>query len=262
MLEFDCNTYSITGSGGTRSIENSAVFSPGIIRNGMLSYSRDWKIPYSGSWFSYLTSPDIAYLILGNSEEAAELFEMMPENLNKEHIQEYSDFDNSNYYKVRYITFGDIPPVAELGNLGGVKDTDVSLLKITVMDGFPGLGKIAYYTKQGNSFVLQKETYFNDASSLIGAIYSEDADTYECNMRKALQRAAVISDVLKDKMLDISGDFPVCPYDVSVSLLGGMTEALQAIQVSEEGMIHIHTLGKEVERENLLLKTLSCPQVY
>lgn len=257
-LEMDCNFFSIKGSSYEGiSLQSRIVFGPGLIKKQLVSYSTYWQIPFKTNVFVLFTSPQIQYVIVGSDAPAKKLYQELPENLNKVIVDDLSDFENKNYYKLRFIFFNDPE------NIGNVKipDKDVSAVKITshgLSYEFPqGYGGVEFYHKIGNTFVSDGSSSYINKAALFGAIYSETKETYECNMNKALARSGIIVDMLDKRLDGIQGVKSTCSYSDAKTKLQEIKENLQISNFAV-----LYDSQKELNNINMQLQYQSCPLVY
>ena len=255
----NCYEYSIRGSDiGRRPTEYTSLFSPNLIKTRILSYSLGWDVPFRVNYFLYLTSPEIVYVSVGNNVVSEEL----PEHLDME-TSNYNEFENENYYKVKFFSTTKKADDAYLNpSVNKLKDEDVSAIYIN-----EGEKSITWYNKDKDTFVESGKTYYLDEPTLIAAIYSENLDSYECNMRKALERLNKFSTILKNRITEIKSSdlLPLCTsasYDNAADLLSQLSDATKDFDVSSESFNKISSIRDQLQQINTDINKRSCPTVY
>lgn len=280
QIEFTCDYYLIVESDLGPVPLRDIIFSPSLISGNLLGYSRYFVLPYKTEFFNFITSSNVKY-ILKDSPSMIGLNTSLPKNINKIVVQNYNEVDNENYDKIRYITFDNIPSVSQLGNLKKIKDKDISLLKITPLDpefsAFSNgdlledrfkneyriydFGKVSYYIKQENSFVLVEDVYYLDESSLIAAVYSEDPTRYKCGMQKSFENLRRTAQTKLERINQLS-QIKHCPYSYPEGRLQKIIGLTSNIKHTKEFYNDLYNYGVQLIKDNKVLVKLSCPPVY
>lgn len=258
--EDSCNSYTIEGSSlGGRSTEFVPLFSPSIIKKRILSYSIGWDMPFRVNYFLYLTSPDIAYVSVGDNIIKKDL----PEHLTLEKVSNAEEFENQNYYKIKFYSFSKDFTSSYLDNsVVDLKDTDVSALYID-----ESKKTIIFYEKDQDEFIKTGETYYFDTPTLIAALYSENLGSYECNLLKAIKRLNKFSTILKQRisLIKKSDLMPLCSvsfYDQAESLLSELESVSKTEKITPQLLGKISSVKKELQDLNTNINKRSCPTVY
>jgi hypothetical protein len=254
----NCNSYTIKGSDlGGRSTEYVPLFSPDIIKRNILSYSIGWNIPFRVNYFLYLTSPEIAYVSVGRND----IFSKMPEHLTSEQVDDVIDFENENYYKVRFFSSDVDPEDFNLHNsLDKVSDKDISAV-------YYNGGNLKFYSYSEGDFELEGESYYVDDATLIAALYSENLGTYECNMQKAFIRMNKFTEILKGRVGAIrrSKLMPLCSPDYYVDgekLLGDLIDLTASPEITQDKLAKAKEIKSQLESLNTEINKKSCPTIY
>ena len=112
--------------------------------------------------------------------------------------------------------------------------------------------------------------YAGDAA-LFGAVFSDDATMYRCNMGTALRRLGYVADVYSARAIalqnkSLAGDIPGvdCRYGEGVGLLRDLGSAASqaASQVTAASMGSLAGYVDEIDIENQRLLRASCPLLY
>lgn len=266
-FSFSCNEYFLKGVDNAGiSTQDQAIFSPDKIMDQLQGFSAPWLIPFNADYLTFITSPKVRYIVK-ESKNADTLFELLPSLISKESISQYSKIKLTDYYKLRLITFGEVPS-ANLNIKKDIDDNEISLVKIELLDDkefFPdSFGRIDFYIKNGNNFKKMDEAYFFDKASLIGAIYSEDADYYKCNLQKSLLRLNIITQIKKDRLSELQSynKLKHCPYETAKLHLQSFSTITKDLQDTKSYYQSIYDISKKIKNENLMLQRLSCPLIY
>jgi hypothetical protein len=258
-----CYGYTIGKS--RMSTEFMPLFSPNLLKKNVLSHTLGWNMPFRASYFLYLTSPDVAYVF---ENDLSSLSSNMPSKMTK---KQYSGFTNQNYYKIRYLFKGDFPTLHN--SVARLPDRDVSAIKIEPSGNIYDGGKIIFYQKHGSSFVAQKTMPYTDKATLFAAIYSENAEVYECNIGKAVKRLNMIASVLKartEKIKDSSfvtfcTTNPMCKcssdlYDDAIGRLTALETATSNFNINDLGSVNDAKNALASINDNL--NKMACPTIY
>jgi len=253
-----CYYYTITGSDlGGRSIEYLPVFSPDNIRTKALSYSLGWDMPFRINYFLYLTSPDIAYVSVGNNE----IEESLPNHLTLEKVDDAGDYENQNYYKIRFFSFDNDPSSYNLHrSVRNLDDNQVSAVYFKD-------NTIKFYEKDNDEFVLAGETYYIDDSTILAGIYSENLGSYECNLEKAITRINKVSKVLmarldlikKSSLLNSCSD---SLYSQGENMLFELIKETNKVEITKQSLSNMNTIRSSLQNLNENLNENSCPTIY
>ncbi len=252
-----CNFYSIAGTDKSEmSIEFTPFFSSHIIRTRILSYALGWDMPFRVNYFIYMTSPQIAYVSVGNNAIEPEL----PEHLTIIDVEDAEEFENENYDMIRFFSTQD-PENFDLDS-SVRKAKDVSAIKIS-----PDTKSLTFYEYDSGSFEEIGTTYYIDDVTLIAAIYSQSIESYECNMIKAIKRLNKFSTILKDRagIIKNSDLLSLCSsgsYSTAESLLGDMKDATSDNKLNRNTVNELISIRDELESLNRELNKKSCPTIY
>ncbi|MBN2422453.1 hypothetical protein JXB41_04460 [Candidatus Woesearchaeota archaeon] len=291
-LIVDCHELSIKGSElEGNSLQNKIVFSPDALKQEITTYTLYWEAPFKNSYFLFLSSPRIKYVIEKDTDYYFGLYDIsgkgeLPNNLNIEDPREYDemwDFENSNYDKIKFIFFGEHPDLTsrQFTDLRRINNRDVSAIRITPdsslpPDKFPdGYGKIEFYYYDGKNFVSEGSTYYLNKASLLGSVFAQDMEMYECNMQKALQRLEFVAEILSQRAENLNKP-EVCDdhifYNDAETYLSEIKTIAENRDLQELEIIYEKGYGKDLfsssgphdclDDYNKLLQRQSCPSIY
>ena len=287
-INFGCNGYSV---GGTSPFQLGESFSPGKIKsvsNNIFLSSSDWSLPYKIANFQYITSPDIRYIIVQNSAYWDKLEKILPQNLTITIENPLSVADNNNY-KIRYISIEDengggitgLPAIQD-DSIQNMKDEDVTAIHITVSkegrdNPFDGYGEVEFYTKSGSSFPsVPPPAQFDyiKKESLVGAIISDNPESYNCVMDRAFRKFNLTTRLYLEKAEQLNtlyssgGAFesqcntPGTEYSNAVDLLNKMIASDVTNSEIYDYAYKSETTDTSLKISNMELLKASCPLIY
>lgn len=262
--EDQCNYYKISNSNKQgQEITYLPIFSPNLIKQKVLSYSLGWDMPFRANYFLYLSSPQTAYVLVNDNSN---LYDDLPNHLNKKAVESSATFVNQNYYKIKFIFFNEEPGTISK-SVSKVKDKDVSAINIIPESDIYGFGKVKFYTKKGETFVDQGTGYYLDKPTLFGAIYTESYDAYQCNLIKAIDRINKVSKLLKDRVGMIKNSYllSMCLmsyYDQAYDMLGQVEAQTSELKADESGMRNLYSIKNQLQSLNTEINRKSCPTIY
>lgn len=258
-IEFECSGYRV-GSGKREDIEIMNVFTPSRIKsNKMVTWTLDWSVPYRVTNFLYLTSPNIRYILVGDNELAHNINKSMPKELNKELVDSVSDVVNQGDDKVRFVFF-DAPPILPTGF---EKVKDATALKV---NGNKDSGFAEFFSKDknANTFVSQGTSHYLKEPSLIGAIFTDDIEMYNCVMKNAFKKLNIVTKIYQKKTEDLKnyyiGQGDSCAnYHrlTNINIILGASG-----EFSYANTENINSASKALEQQNKQAQLYSCALIY
>jgi len=243
------------------------IFSPTTIKgNQMMTWTAEFSLPYHAINLIYLTSDTSRYILVGDDSLLDEIYSGLPDPdtmKNKERItpSQLVTLKNKNNDKIKLVFFGlepSLPP-----SLKGVPDSSLGAIKITPIDGST-LGNIQFYRKKGSSLLEDGGSVpYLGKPLLYGAIFSEDSESYSCNLRKCLIRLGVVSQSYRQKLTLLRDDpdvEAVCKpyYEEALTIIN--SEPLQ--KPSFDNIMEIPFAASQLMNSNTALKIKSCPGIY
>ncbi|MEK6916529.1 MAG: hypothetical protein AABW92_02190 [Nanoarchaeota archaeon] len=248
----NCNFYTVEGTDlEGRSIEFTPLFSPDVITRKVLAFSHSWDMPFRAAYFLYLTSPEIAYVSIGQTPE-------MPENITHFNLaaSASSTFTNKNYKKIRFVSSSGNPESFSLD--GSVSVMDDKSVTAVFMQGY----SIKFYEKEGNKFVYKGETQYINYPMLLAAIYSENKESYECNIEKSLKRLNKLAGITikrTEKLKQISS-CSASLYDSAISSLTQIELNTESYNINSLSVIS--SASNSLETVNKELNKKACQTIY
>lgn len=218
-----------------------------------------------------MTSQQIKYVLIGDSPLIKSINKSLPSEINKENFSSYdqSKIRNSNNYKVRFVFDNvDVTPLGLPPSLLKMPDGDVTALKIT---GNSDKGAVDFYENKAGSFVGKGTSYYIGKSALIGAIYADTAEHYECNMKNVFARHSIVGDVYVDRTNTLYNDASMSlectqAYSNSFSYISRIEAASKILAgnlpLSESEMSNIAGASESLSVQNKETQKFSCPMIY
>ena len=192
-IELSCNRVSLGSV--SKQYQNLILFAPGLIKgNKLITQTLAFSAPYRATNILYATSQQLRYIIIGGSSLAREINKSLPSDLKKEFYTSMPEISSSNNYKIRFIVFENMIdfPAA----LGKMPDSDVTAVKI---NGDNEKGTIEFYQKDKASWLSKGASSYFGKSSLIGAVYADTLDMYECNMKNVFSKLNMVTKIYLGK---------------------------------------------------------------
>lgn len=196
-IEFSCNRYSISGLSKQMDVMNS--FSPKNFNgNQMIILSLDFSLPYRVTNAIYLTSPNYRYALIGSSETSRKVGKLFPNETLFSLSENLDDIDYLGEEKVRLVFFDnhiddgtDVPLI--YSRLSNDKVTALNVI------GTSDTGKLEFFMKSGEKFVKLEESYYLTPESILGAIFSDDGEIYNCVMENIFKKLNIVSSIYLER---------------------------------------------------------------
>lgn len=304
-LEFSCNlkecneygcpsSFTIEDSGISKPYNTHALFSPNFLEGeGMTTWALDWSIPYRSANFIYVTNPSVRYIIVYNaSDEDSRNLAFAINNSVPSRVYDtagkkafsfelvkvselYSALDSNNFkvedqnnFKIKLIFTGNAFKNQNI-KLGHESMSAIKIKPETeTLDGF---GNIEFYkyVKNSNSGILYSEKPYFGKASLFGAIFSEDASSYECNMRKGINSAIIMTKINKARINDLEKETTSGACKANYGFAKDNMEAIEEelgkaakANLTRQSFQQLNSLRQELESLNSNIQRLSCPTIY
>lgn len=252
--EAQCNYYSLGKTGIKQEIKYIPVFSLENIKSFLLSKTYAWDYPFRASFFIYITSPHNVFIY-----DDQTIKNYLPSNSKSLDIN--NNFINRNYDYIRYILVNENMPILD-NRVSKLKDSQVSAVKIDLNKGI-----IEYYEKKGSNFVFRAKSFFFDKETLLAAIYSDNKNSYECNLKKAILRLNKITKTLieRSKILidaDILQSCDKNDYNIAKELLEKYNAITNDGEIEQNEFNDFKDIKDKLKNLNNELYKLNCPTIY
>ena len=263
-IDVGCNRVAIGGlsSDVSKQYQNLILFSPSSIKGSkFIWHTAAFSVPFRAINLLYVSSPQTRYIIIGSSSLASDINKSMPSDLKKEFYQSIPQIKNENNYKIRIIVFENID-MNEIGlkNLEKMPDSDVTAVKV---NGNSENGAIDFYRKNGNSWLPEGSSVYIQKSSLIGAVYADARDAYQCNMQNVFSRLNLVAKIYAGRTSElIKQNKMVCDqfYGKALAELNKIIAA--SSNFNNDNIDVIVASAKSLSNANNDAKTYSCPLLY
>ena len=192
-IEVSCNRVSL----GTvsKQHENLVMFAPSLVKGDkLITQTLSFSAPYKATNLLYITSPQFRYIIIGSNNLAKEINRTLPFEMKKEFYSAAPDIKSTNNYKIRFIVFDEMMEFPKA--LAKMPDFDVTALKIS---GDAEKGTLEFWQKDGISWQSKGNSPYIGKSSLIGAVYADTFEGYNCNMQSVFSRLNLVTKIYIDR---------------------------------------------------------------
>lgn len=209
-VEIGCNKISVGSS--SKQYGNLILFAPGIVSGDkLLTKTSTFSMPYKVANLLYMTSPQVRYILIGNNELANQVNKSLSSELKKEFYDVIPLLKNENNYKVRFVFFEGFDPSVDLAPFADMPDEDVTALKVS--GGNEEKGALNFYQKKGIDFEPKGTSSYIGLSSLLGAVYSDQLENYDCSMQNAFSRLGLIANIYLIRTKNLS-DYALVNFDI------------------------------------------------
>ena len=262
-VNFNCDSFSIGGI--SKQIGTLSLFSPHSLEADKLNIlSFVWNMPYRITNFIYIASPDVRYIFIGNSDFARKVFEKVKDKIRADGFTNIQAVEDENDAVVRLVFFGQHPIMPESLKTG--KNT-VTSLKV---DGDENSGIIEFFDLVNGKFESRGKSYYVKEASLLGAVFSDNAEIYNCNMEKAFNKLKIISNIYNKKVNNIIKQYnnieenDVCRdfYQSNLLAISGNISYLSSFDFESSDYKEIIEASDEIKRLNNESDALSCVLIY
>jgi len=245
-IEVQCNSVSL-GSGVSKSYQNLILFSPSLIKGDKIVWqTMPFSAPFRATNLLYMTGQQVRYIIIGANAPnslAGRVVKSLTSYLGKEFYQEYQheNIKNTNNYKVKFIFFDNlnIKDNNFPSSLVKMQDSDVTAIKII---GNEEKGNVEFYQKnsQNGKWNSKGSSPYFGKSSLIGAIYADNKEMYECNMINAIKKLNVVNKIYTNRLGNLKIKKPECDSIYSKAEL-----SLNAINSITQNIVETNIITNE-----------------
>ncbi len=302
-LYFDCiegvGEFGLKGKPARAQNPIDPLFAPKEIQSPfILFWSLPYHLPFKVIDFLFVTAPNVKYYLVGSDEEFVTEFldataGLEKEGFNREYVANLDDLQAEGKIKVRVVDV-DGSQIPEKGIPAGLSlflDQDVSAVTF-----IRGTNWANFYQKEGNTWkklnpepieIISLDEERNAAK--YAAIFTENAELYNCNIKKAFNRLEILTEVyggeeitqgkiggkLK-KMVDFYKNRPASSECIALLLeyKSNVKDTLRALNAGAAGCrlelsfgesplscAEIISVANELEKINEDLR-LNCAQLY
>ena len=262
-IELNCNSFSVDGI--PKNMDALNFFSPSALETDKMNlWSLGWDIPYRAANFLYITSPDVRYIFIGNSEFAGKMFEKIRGKARADGFTNAQAVEDENNIAVRIIFFGQEPKIPE-----SLKAANYPITSLRV-DGNEDRGMIEFFELADGKFESRGKSDYIGGASLFGAIFSDDAERYNCVMEKAFNKLNIVSEAYLGKINNIikqyaiDGKNPICMdfYQNNLLAISDSISELSSFDPAFSNYEDIINAADYIETINNEADALSCALIY
>lgn len=217
-FNLECNR--VTALGVSRQFPDRITFGPDELKGKKLViWSQDWTVPFKVSNFLYLTTSNVRYVIVANSDDpqysvAEDWYNKLPENITKE-ISNLSSLKDKKNYKIKLIFLSQIDPLegtAGYDNLTNMQLPDFikNLPNGAVSGAYINEDSIRFIVKEQDpikgaylNFDGATETKIYGDPMIFGAIFAENLEEFNCSYAKAFERLHYVSEVYQTRETEL-----------------------------------------------------------
>lgn len=263
-IEIGCNRVSLGEI--SKQYQNLILFAPSIVKGDkIITQTLAFNEPYRAINFLFMTSSQVMYILIGSNDVAKLVNKTLPSEMKKDFYESELQIKNSNNYKVKFVMFGNIKDTELLKEFEKLPDTDVTEVRV---DGDKEKGNLEFYQKNGNSWQLKGTSIYIGKASLIGAIYADTIDAYECSMQNSFTRLNFVTQVYIDRTTELmqnvakSNKEMQCNqfYQNALNHLNKILKASSSFNQANANEITVSAKG--LADENLNAQTHSCALIY
>ena len=260
-ITFECNQYSVEGV--SKNIKDIILFSPNTIDSDAILIAKlDWDFPYDVGNFLYLTSPEVRYIFIGDSEFARKAFQTVPANIKKDGYTNAQAVQNEGHKEARLVFFGVEPEIPS-----AIKNPEIKITAIKI-NGDELQGDSEFFNFENGAFVSNGKSKYIGTASLFGAVFSDDIGRYKCNMEKAFLRLNAVSSVYFNKSNFILDEYGKNGNQLCLGLYSNTTKLsdslklLSAAEFDEQKISSLVIAADDVKKINEEANALSCASLY
>jgi len=279
-LAFDCEGVAI---GDLQPINLRWAFAPSEIksrRNRIFITSEEFSMPYKTVNLVYITSPDVRYVFVkdptAGDDYVKDLYEhkrkpSMPANVTKELVSVPADLEDEDYPVVRFVgrylssevPDNEVKDLIDYANL--IEDAEITALMVEHVSGTDAYdyGQLRFYEWDGTGFSFIDESHYIGKPLILGAIYTDDVEAYDCSIKEVLDRLSVMNDIIMKKEAQLKAYVPI---QASCGLYYTKTHELDTLKdelaKTNPEPKDIFEASKQIRGYNRLLATKSCPLLY
>ncbi|MEK6949602.1 MAG: hypothetical protein AABX34_05235, partial [Nanoarchaeota archaeon] len=260
-ITFECNQYSVEGV--SKNIKDIILFSPNSINSGNILIAKfNWHFPYNAGNFLYLTSPEIRYIFIGDSEFARKAFQTTPANIKKDGYTNAQAVQNEGHKEARLIFFDNNPEIPST-----IKNQEIKITAIKVI-GNEQHGDLEFFNFEDDGFIPNGASKYIGMASLFGAVFSDDISRYKCNMEKAFLRLNAVSSVYFNKSNFILDEYGKNGNELCLGLYSNTTKLsdslrlLSSAEFDEQKIDGLIIAANDVKKINEEANALSCATIY
>ncbi len=237
------------------------IFGPRLIKsNEIITMTDEWNVPFKATNFIFLTANDTRYIIQYDGSNAfsrriaEDLYGELPEQANKKVVEKNSVIENENNRRTVFIGANTDPIIPRWAG------TSAKSIRI---DPQKTNGEINYEEGTIKFAGSTDAVDYTGKPMMIGAIYAENKESYDCTMKKAYKRLSIVSYIYQTKEEKLEGSFPIGSSPCSGKY---NPQNIKDLRIQADNAIPsitaIRGLKSKIEQQNRVALLASCPSIY
>ncbi|MBU0470169.1 MAG: hypothetical protein KKA62_01350 [Nanoarchaeota archaeon] len=253
----------------------------------IITWSLPYRLPFKVMDFLMVTSGNTKYYLTGGEDRFVNEFLNSTEGFNREYISDLEEAKAGGEVAIRIIdSDGSQVPTGNVpSSLASFEDSKVSAVV------FSGTNQVDFYQKEGNRWKKLNKGAVRIISlggerdaAKYAAIFTENDQTYQCNMQKAFKRLSILAEVYGGneianfkpggKLGEMMDGYEAQPYQAGECLgylekydknvldsLAALKNKAEACQLEEASCLELLDAAQDIKQLNENLR-LNCITLY
>jgi len=204
-IDFGVECSRISTLGVSRQFPGRIVFSPDTLSGKRLViWSQDWTVPFKVSNFLYLTTSNVRYVIVSDSNDdyAKQFYDSLPDNITKE-IAPVSALNDLGNYKIRLIFLSKVSTITYDALIGMQLPAFMDRMSSTAVTGIYidesilDSTLVRFIKKDTNNqlnFVGDAIPVYQEPM-VFGAVFADSLEEFNCSIMKAFKKLHYVSEI-------------------------------------------------------------------
>lgn len=209
--EDDFSTYTVGETGSPHHVPFQPFFAQSaFIASQLVGWTLEFNMPYKVINLLIVGSPDVATYIVyddGTNDFKLDILSTVPSQFGLEavHIRDLPQLEvKADFVRILFLTDSMLFPPS----IAALPDGNVHALHVPFDQR-----TITYYRKFGNGLEQEDNVFILSSfdeknSAFYAALFSDDANSYRCGMRKAFRRMSILADIYDARTKKITLDYP------------------------------------------------------
>lgn len=254
-------------------LESRVLFAPEYVADEdrqLIVWTLPWSVPYEVTNFVYATGPGVRYVFTYEDQKYDYFFDnFITDKINKIKAPitqpgRTLDFADEGNYLIKVVMLGRMEPV-QLPEFA--RNSRTSFVYVPDFDPREKLPSGKVYFLQYDPNTEEFETYehmYLGVPSLMGAIFSDSVEEYDCAMQKGFKNMHAVNSVYAKK-IELLGASQVCPAfygEYDQNLFAQIAELTESTEEWDENLEELRTVIGSLGQRNNLIQSQSCPLIY
>ena len=246
----------VEGAPSREQLPLDVIFVPENMQSSIfIIWTQDFGLPFIVTRFMYMTTPRSAFFVYSTTPATSaiskQLYNDLPTNMTKFYITSQAMLDDrkKGFKKFRVVCFNSDCPAAN-GN-------DYLNIIPGVSSDVYAYGNLTFHkspsTNQGSRYITK--------AGMLGAVFSDDRDFYECQMDRAIDQFNVKRGLQYTRLKLIQKDLNESNFEC-ISLLASPESSLLSMQTLNLSTVNLlYSYSKSIELSNQDASFKGCPAV-